>query len=236
MQASYQIKTSAELIDYLAKHGRDAFHSFDYQLQTNYGFVHELKNGEVIFFPNNLSDPAILFNNRQCFNNVIKEDRFPVENPEKDMFEAEGYIVKSFHMQTDHYQNHLNTILKFNFEEITKQAAQAYLKKVIGRKIKKLTTARDVVALISVIGELVKAETNGKWFLEKRYGTYNPVYEPNILTASGNVYFITNAIIGLVKWRVSNLENIFKDVHSAIASHVKWDLYSKGRSNLIMLE
>lgn len=152
------------------------------------------------------------------------------------MFDVEGDRMKTFHLQADHYRQHLNNVLKFDFQEINKEAAQAYLKKVIGRFIKKLTTPTDVVALISVIGELVKQETGGKWFLEKRYGTYNPIYEPNIVTADGNVFKISSKIIGKVKWRVSSLDNIFIYVHSRLTEPIKWKRYSAGRDNLIILE
>jgi hypothetical protein len=236
MTDCYQIKSSEELTEYLRHQGRDAFHDWDYQLQTNYGFVHELPNGEVVFFDNHFKYPAILFSTKKCFADVISLDKFPVDNPEQDMFDIEGDKMKSFHLQADYYRNHLNKVLKFDFPEITKEAAQGYLKKVIGRKIKNLTTGTDVVALISVIGELVKAETGGKWFLEKRYGMYNPIYEPNILTSEGNVYFMSSRIIGKVKWRVSKLENIFLDVHSTLTEPIKWKKYSKNRDNLIMLE
>ncbi len=236
MKDCYQIKEPQELIDYLEKQGRDAIRDWDYQLQTNYGFVHELKNGQVVFFDNHYNEKAILFENKKCFNDVIRADQFPIDNPDKEMFEIEGDRVKTFHLQVDHYRQHLNNVLKFDFKEITKEAAQAYLKKVIGRKIKTLTTATDVVALISVFGELVKAETGGKWFLEKRYGTYNPIYEPNILTSEGNVYLMSSRIIGKIKWRTSKLEDIFIDVRSKMTEPIKWDKYSKHRDNLIMLE
>ena len=107
---------------------------------------------------------------------------------------------------------------------------------MIGRFIKKLTTPTDIIALISVIGELVKKETNGKWFLEKRYGLYNPIYEPNLVTGSGNVFPISSRILGLVKWRVAKLEHIFIDVHSTLTEPIKWKTYSKHRPNLIKLE
>jgi hypothetical protein len=235
MPDCYQIKSPEKLIDYLKTQGRDAFHDFDYQLKTNYGFVHELLNGHVIFFDNHFKHKAILFDNKKCFEDVIKADRFPVDIPDRDMFDVEGDRIKSFHLQTDYYRNHLNNVLKLDFPYINKEAAQAYLKKVIGRFIKKLTTATDVVALISVIGELVKAETNGKWFLDKSYGTYNPIYEPNIVTASGNVILIGSKIIGMVKWISSKLEDIFLDVHSTLDEPIKWDKYSKHRSDLILL-
>jgi hypothetical protein len=236
MKDSFQIKSSKELIKYVKQQGRDAFYDFDYQLQTNYGFVHKLKNGQVAFFPNDFKQKAILFDTKKSFGQTIKKDQFPIENPNKEMFEVEGDKIKAFHLQADHYRQHLNKILKFDFTEITKEAAQAYLKKVIGRFIKRLTTPTDVVALISVIGELVKQETNGKWFLEKRYGTYNPIYEPNIVTSKKNVCLISSQVIGSVKWRTSKLENIFIDVHSKLTEPIKWNKYSKDRDNLIVLE
>ena len=54
-----------------------------------------------------------------------------------------------------------------------------------------------------------KLYSTGKWFLEKRYGTYNPIYEPNIVTEDGNVILMSSKIIGKIKWRTSLLENIF---------------------------
>lgn len=236
MKDCFQIKSSKELINYLKQKGRDAFYDFDYQLQTNYGFVHKLKNGQVVFFPNDFKQKAILFDTKKCFDKIIKKDKFPVDNPYKELFEVEGKRMKTFHLQADYYRKHLNRILKFDFPEITKEAAQAYLKKAIGRYIKKLTTPTDVVALISVIGELVKQETKGKWFLEKRYGTYNPIYEPNIVTSSGNVILMSSEILGKIKWRTSSLDTIFINVHSKLTEPIKWKKYSKVRDNLIMLE
>jgi len=236
MKECYQIKDPKELTDYLKEQGRDAFHDWDYQLQTNYGFVHKLKNGQIAFFDNHFNQKAILFDTEKCFDDIIKADKFPIDNPEQEMFDVEGDRMKTFHLQADRYRQHLNNVLKFDFQEINKEAAQAYLKKVIGRKIKTLTTATDVVALISVIGELVKAEIGGKWFLVKRYGTYNPIYEPNILTSAGNVYLISSRIIGKVKWRTSKLEDIFIDVHSTLTEPIKWTKFSKNRDDLILLE
>ena len=123
-----------------------------------------MENGQVAFFDNHFNEKAILFDTEKCFDVIIKADKFPIDNPEQEMFDIEGDRMATFHLQADHYRQHLNNILKFDFKEINKEAAQAYLKKIIGRKIKTLTTSTDVVALISVIGELVKAETNWNGF------------------------------------------------------------------------
>jgi len=236
VQNSFHIKPSEELIEYVQKFGRDAYLDFDFQLETNYGFIHKLENGKIVFFPNNFKHDGILFDDKKCFETIIKNDKFPIENPERDMFELEIERIRTFHLQADHYKNHLNHVLKFEFDKITREAAQAYLKKVIGRSIKKLTTATDIIALISVIGELIKKETNGKWFLIKRYGLYNPFFQPNLRTASGNVYLISDHVIGSVNWKTSILEHFFIDVHSQISPKIKWSSFSKRRADLIMLE
>ena len=75
-----------------------------------------------------------------------------------------------------------------------------------------------------------------KWFLEKRYGTYNPIYVPNIVTGNGNVILVSSEIIGSIKWRTSSFDNIFIDVHSKLTEPIKWDSYSKVRDNLILIE
>ena len=235
MKECYQIKTSKELVEYLKKQGRDAFHDWDYQLKTNYGFVHELRNGQIAFFDNRFKHEAILFETKKCFDDVLNSEQFPLENPNKEPFEIEGKRMLTFHLQSEYYRQYLNNVLKFNYPTITKDSAQAYLKKVIGRSIKCVTKPTDVVALISVIGELVKQETNGKWFLQKRYGLYNPVYEPNIITKAGNIFWINSRIFGSIKWRTSSLDHIFIDVHSSMIEPTKWRKYSKGQDNLIIL-
>lgn len=236
MSECYQVKDPQELVDYLRQLGRDAYYDWNYQLKTNSGFVHELENGQVVFFDNYFKYKAILFDSRKCFDNILQADWFPVENPEKGTFENEGDRMKTFHLQSDYYRRHLNQVLKFDFPEITKEAAQVYLRKVIGRFIRKMTTSTDVVALISVIGELVKQETNGRWFLKKRYGMYNPIYEPNIVKGNNNVVLISSKIIGQIKWRVSSLDQIFIDVHSPMTEPVSWNDYTFDSERVIMLE
>lgn len=235
MHRCYKIKNASELIDYLKKQGRDALLDFNYQLKTNLGFVHELQNGEVIFFDNHFLYEAILFDNKKCFDDIIKADRFPADNVEKVIFDFEEDRIKNFHLQSEHYRKHLNSILNFDYPQITKEAAKYYLKKVIGRSIKKVTTPSDIIALISVIGQLVKDETDGKWFLVKRYGTYNPIYEPYIVTASGNVISISSQVLGFKKWRVSALEDIFTRVHSKSTIALKWERFLNDRPNRIIL-
>jgi hypothetical protein len=51
MQDCFEIKKSQDLVDYLkATENKDAYDDFDYQMQTNYGFVYSLKNGANHFY------------------------------------------------------------------------------------------------------------------------------------------------------------------------------------------
>ena len=145
----------------------------------------------------------------------------------------------TFHLQADFYRQYLNQVLKFDFPAITKEAAVAYLKKVVGRAIRKLTTENDVIALISVIGELVKAEVGGQWFMIDRISfdePYHTVYEPAIRTAQDTVYFIGTEIFGMVKWKVTTLENIFVSAHSYLTVPINWSSFAKRRPGLLLLE
>jgi len=234
MKDCYQIKPTEELISHLQSRGRQVFDG--YQLNTNAGWVHELEDGHVIFLSGTLRGPGLICDDKECFDRFIRDDQFPIDNPEQDMYDTERERIKSFHLHTSYYLEHLNSTLKLNFPEVNKDSALAYLKKIVGREIGKLNTNKDVIALISIFGQLVKEETDGKWFLEKRYGTYNPKYEPNIRTASGNVILISGKIRGNVKWKVATLESIFAGIHYKKTMPLTWSDYSRHRTNLIELE
>lgn len=133
----------------------------------------------------------------------------------------------------------MNKVLKFDFSEITKEAATAYLKKAVGRAIRKLTTETDVLALISVIGELVKDEVGGRWFLIDRVSFYEPyhtVYEPAIRTANDTVFLISGTIFGKIKWKVTDLDTIFISARSYMTEPIRWQPFAAHRPGLIMLE
>jgi hypothetical protein len=206
---SYEIMKAKKMISYLKKNGRkDPYFDFDFQLQTNYGFVFILKNGRVAFIPNNFRDDAILFNNRQSYQKTINSDFFPIENPDKSLYDVEIKRISTINKQIEFYQTHLNTVLKFDFKKLDIESAQVYMKKIIGRKIKKMTTDTDLIALIAILGEILRQRINGKWLLEKWYGTYNPYYMPRILTPSKKIIHINDYILTSVKWNVADAEQL----------------------------
>jgi hypothetical protein len=185
---------------------------FDYQLKTNNGLVYTISNGKVVFLPNHLRGPGLLFENRDCFDEMIASDRLPIDNPGNSLYDTELERIRTINKQIDFYRGHLNTVLKFDFPEISEDVAQAYLKKVIGRTIKKLTTNTDLVGLIAVFGEVMRRKIDGKWVIEKWYGSYNPYYMPRILNPQKKLIHIDSLVLGNVKWKVSSVDTIFRNI------------------------
>lgn len=217
MNDSFQIKNSQELIDFLkSSENIDAYKDFDYQLRTNYGFIYNLKSGQVVFIPNNFRGDGLLFQNKNCLDQIIEADKFPIDNPGNNLYDTEIERIKSINKQIDFYRKHLNTVLKFDFEEISHEAAQAYIKKVVGRTIRKLTTNTDLVGLIAIFGELLRKEINGKWAIEKWYGIYNPHYKPRILTKNNKLIFIDDDILIKLKWKVTKVDGIFENTEGIV--------------------
>ncbi len=212
MQECYEIKKTDDLIKHLKINGRaDPYEDFDYQLQTNYGWVFELNNGQVVFIENNFTNDGLIFRDKECFNQTLVADKFPIENPEKSLYDTEIDRIKSIHKQIDFYRKHLNTVLKLDFRELNRDAAQAYIKKVVGRTIKKLTTDTDLVALIAIFGEIMRREIKGRWMLEKWYGTFNPYFMPKIINQKNKIVPVNDSVLLAIKWKVTFIDTILND-------------------------
>ncbi len=202
----YEVKSGEYLNDYLKRvHGRMPFNS-DYQLKTNLGLVHELPNGEIVFLA--IGHDGIIFKDKACFKAAIDADVFPIENPHKDLFELEKERIKEINLNIDYYHQHLNKVFKVDFQEINGESVQAYLKKIVGRTLRKLTTEKDAVALVAIIGQLLLNEEGGSWLLEKRYGTYNPYFEPMLLTEKKQIINLSSIVLGQLKWKLASLTNL----------------------------
>jgi hypothetical protein len=233
MNTTYEIKETSKLIEFLDAMGiEDPVVDSNYQLPTNHGFVHELANGQIVFLPHDLSGDGLLVSNKVEFDKIIENDKFPIENPTKTIFENETNLLLNLPQEIHKYQQYLNETLKFEFEDISKESAQAYLKKIVGRSIKQVATDKEKVALIIMFGHLIKQEVNGTWMLEKIYGKYNPYYEPLIKTDANKIILLTSTILGLIKWKVTSIDSVFND---AIHDGIDIETYKKYKE-LIVLE
>jgi hypothetical protein len=222
----YEVKSSDYLIDYLQRvHGRQPFNA-SYHLETNYGLIHELSNGEVVFLT--IGHDGIIFKNKACFKAAVDADEFPIDNPHKNLFELEKERISNINLHVDYYREHLNRILKLNFQEINRESVEAYLKKIVGRTIRKLTTEKDAVALIAVVGQLIINEQGGSWLIEKRYGTYNPYFEPLLLNTDKQVILLSSIVMGKIKWKLALVNDLFSS--HLMRNPIDYTFYSEHHS------
>ena len=99
MKEQYTIKEANNLIEYLSQNGKeDIITDADYQLESNLGFVYNLKNGQVIFLPNDLKSKGLLIENKSVFKKMVKDDFLPIEDESKNLFESEIKQIQTFQL------------------------------------------------------------------------------------------------------------------------------------------
>lgn len=209
------------------KFGKDIFSSYLTKNFENNSLTFDV-DGTFIYLPTNEND-CFIFESLKDLNEMVSGENFPIEEPEWNPFAKEKDRILSFHNQKGHYHHFLNEHLKFDFDTINDTSIKAYLSKIIGRTIKKVVTEKEIIALISVFGEVLKSRFNAKWFLTKRLGTYNPYYIPNLRTPHSRVIDITQDVESKLKWKISKPELILNTL-SADERKIGYD-YKKHKIN-----
>lgn len=202
------IKSLEEAEGYLALHGKK-LSDWAEQLPTNSATVYRISTGEIILLPNPLRPEykCLLFSNEECFQECVRKDSFPVENNEKEMFEYDPEGQRKIHENIGRYHEYLNKRLKLHYTSLDRNNIQAYYEGVY--KIKK-KERMDILALGAVMGELHRKELNGRWILEKWYGTYNPYYKPLIVHPNTNrIESPYDKLVGMIKWKQKDASKFF---------------------------
>ena len=208
MTEQYKILPYKKIFPILRKTvGVDFYSRFSYKIETNQGLVYKL-NDQIIFLAKNNHD-CIIFENENDLKGMIDNDNFPIEEPEWNPFVREKERITNFHLQHKHYKEFLNQQLKFNFEQIDMEEIEKYLSKVIGRTIKKVSTEKETIGLISIVGQKFKELYPSKWIGSKRYGTYNSYLEPSLVTNNKRVIPVSDLIRNSIKWKLKSANHIF---------------------------
>ncbi|MDE1192511.1 MAG: hypothetical protein PW786_10275 [Arachidicoccus sp.] len=163
---------------------------FDFYLSTNLCFVYCLKSGEVVLLPNERADTSkgILFSEKKYFDECVENDSFPIENEGKGMQQRYQDEIKTINTQTDKMFYELSS--KLSPKEILDVNNISSLSKLLDltkKKWKKLTTQEQFYATL-LLGEYVRRTYKGRWLLIKKYGTFNPYYEPTILYPDSSIF------------------------------------------------
>lgn len=182
----------------LANHGKAPMRDFDYQLNTNHAFIYKLNTGQVVLFPavpSANSPKCLLFRDQSCFNDCVLKDRFPIENYDKHLEDYDPERLRTIASNIGYYREYLNKRYKFDFAELNRENIQSYYLKLLKDKLSYPTA---IIALGSLMGELLRIELNGKWVLRKWYGPYNPYYSP-LIKSDGKIFFVYDELYSMIK-------------------------------------
>jgi|GEM_PF-1132240 len=210
----YEVKSRDELFVYLIENGVDYINNNNrYQLRGNYCEVHEMKNGMICVFPTagGKNTKGLLLKSKVCLQNMIDNDSFPLENNDKTYFDFEPEICRNFKenipLLKSHSDSLLNRVSNFLDLEELEKVFEVIKKKERNGNLKPI----DFLSLGALLGEKVISENQGyKWILKKEYGTWNPYFEPIILTNEHKIIRIFDLLAGDMKWKSKNLSSFFK--------------------------
>lgn len=177
-QNCFRIKKVYELKEDLKADSREWI-NFDEQLKTNSAFIYYLKSGQVILLPNDVLNESqgILFEDKTCYLKYLDSDRFPIENPEKPVYDKCQEDILNITNNINKILNHLHSLTggtplkEYNINDLNEM-----LKKL--RKIKKALSLKEKLYMALALGEYVRRVNNGVWLAIKYYGKYNPYYVP----------------------------------------------------------
>jgi len=202
-----KIKSLEEIKDYLLTHHK-TLRDYDDHLSKGYGTIYKLSTGEVILTPtlSRSGSKCLLFTNEECFLECLRNESFPIENEDKEIFEYDLEGQRNIHKNISKYHGYLNKRLKLNYLSLDRSNIREYYEGVL--KLKK-KTQEDILALGAVMGELWRKELNGKWILEKWYGTYNPYYKPLIVYSDNKLQSPYDKLIGMLKWKEKDANKLF---------------------------
>lgn len=179
------------LVSYLETHKKNILDS-DFQLETNYSSVYKLPNKEVILLTSSSfvgeERKGILFKNSECFDEIVKNDIFPLENICKTIFEVElQKIDNDLINNIAVFQNLLNDSLSLDLEGINEITLNIYINELQKRNVKKQMSSTEYFAFATLFSEYFRNKINGKWVLLKKYGSINPYYEPVIVNSRNEI-------------------------------------------------
>lgn len=202
MSQNYKLMNQDVLKEYLDSHNKE-FLDNDTQLD-NFALVYYLKNGEVLVYPQNMTlnvkinntIKGFVFNSKEDYQKCIDEDYFPVDDKVYvSIFEPDQEYIKNINKNKEYFENYLQTKLRtkdFTLSSYYNQVGKLY------RKNK--DSPMDIIALGALVGnQLLMDIDGGKWILVKRYGVYNPYYEPYIIDKDKRIYDVYDAVISGIK-------------------------------------
>lgn len=210
----FTIESIDNLIQLLEENGK-SFYQMDYFIPTNNAFVYSLKDGSQILLPNNIVDRKLkgfLFKDKDCLQEMIQNDYYPIENSNKTVYELHQKHVKNINLNINYYQEKLNEAFKVDYSSVEKDVLNKYFRLLKQKKIKqnRVLSLELYFALGVLIGEFLRIENGGKWILIKEYGTYNPYFIPAVMYKGENICKVHDQFQGHFLGDFQDIDLLFK--------------------------
>lgn len=209
MTNDYKIMSTSNLLDYLESKSRKPM-SLDYQLNSNYANIYLLENDEVVLIPSTFQGDGILFKNSKSFENMVGTEIFPIENPNRGLFELEMKSILNIKNNTNISQEQLNHGFKLNYMTVDRNTLKSYYQNVKSIFKNRADKNKYLIALTTLVGEYLKETKQGHWALIKRYGIYNPYYEPVIITPDDKIIFFSDRLFGMLESNINDFDLYFR--------------------------
>ena len=179
------------LVSYLEMHKKNVLDS-DFELETNHSSVYILSNKEIILLtsPSFIGEErkGILFKNKECFDETVKNDIFPLDNIDKTLFEVQMQKIDNDLINNiPVLQKLLNDSLNLDLKDINEITLNIYINSLHQRIINKQMSSTEYFAFATLFSEFFRTKINGKWVLLKKYGSINPYYEPVIVNSRNEI-------------------------------------------------
>lgn len=206
----YRIVKVKNLKEIISEDNRNIF-EYDVQLPNNC-FAYYLSDDKVIVLPNSLKDNhmGIFFLEKRSFDKAIIEDKLPIDNPSKTFFELEIEIIREINKNIDYYQSWLNEQFNGNYKEVDINILNFYYRNLKQKQSNSKLAPKDYVAFATLVTQHLLKSDNTKWGLYKKYGQYNPYYEPCILYGDDMINFIFPRIWKYIDSDFESFDGFFK--------------------------
>jgi hypothetical protein len=181
-------------------------------LDMNGAFVYDLPDGRVILeSAEKGADTALLYPNRDMFDRDVAKGEFPIDNVYPTIFEANNVDMFRIKSELPKWLDYLSKEYGKAIDPSDKQSMLGLIEWVKKKKKRFNEDDKFQVAFALVYGEFIRLRYDGKWILQKRYSTFNPIYLPIIEASSGELVNVISAFEMPIKFpRAKSIDVLIK--------------------------
>ena len=183
----YKILPFAEAEKIIKSGGRSAL-DYDFQLKNASAVVHRLNGGIVILTSGSLinEEESLIFNNYDCFDSFLQEEVFPIENPNKDLWEFEQENLKNLPVSLPYFMDALNE--QFHIVDLNENSLSSLTREIRLAKRENLSE-KEIISTTVLVCEFLRRNNKWEWLYKKNYGAFNKYLVPILYDPENQLVF-----------------------------------------------